>query len=381
MTTTVLDPKFAKIIALMNSTQHEGEKRSARERAEAVAASCGMTFDEAMASLDDSPSSDPKRGFDDAKERAWQDQRAAEHRERRRRLRARREATIARYGSVEAVIAPCWREKLIVAALGPWRQARDHDPRWTDNLDGWRGSWFDRHKAPAHVLWAIREAYPLPSTFSEAKAEFDHWEARNQEIEDVFTVEGTPIGDVVLDLPVAIRAEIVRELTEHKMTVSTLGDLHARFEMYRQNENHNEEIEAALFRDLEEMVRAKVELTAPPPKGTDSSSAPADLASFAKGRHNVSTPENLSDQVATFEDTQIVRTLSDHLSASDRGVADMLRADVSRSDRHIARACGCSPTTVGKVRRSLGLSAAVRSVQRRGQMYRMKVVDPPKAPA
>ena len=42
------DPKFAKVGALMRSTEHVGEKAAARDRADAMAAAAGMTLDEAM---------------------------------------------------------------------------------------------------------------------------------------------------------------------------------------------------------------------------------------------------------------------------------------------------------------------------------------------
>ena len=46
---TLLDPRFAKVVALMRSTQHAGEQMAARSRAEAMAAAAGTMFQEALA--------------------------------------------------------------------------------------------------------------------------------------------------------------------------------------------------------------------------------------------------------------------------------------------------------------------------------------------
>ena len=54
-------------------------------------------------------------------------------------------------------------------------------------------------------------------------------------------------------------------------------------------------------------------------------------------------------------------------------IADALRANPTWSDRRIARAVNCSPTTAGRVRRAIGAAAPVRSVQRGGRMYAMTV--------
>lgn len=48
-----------------------------------------------------------------------------------------------------------------------------------------------------------------------------------------------------------------------------------------------------------------------------------------------------------------------------------LVADPSRSDRDVARACGCSPTLVGRVRAAAGLAKRVREVRRGGRAYTM----------
>ncbi len=102
---------------------------------------------------------------------------------------------------------------------------------------------------------------------------------------------------------------------ENGRPVPTVADIYERMKLYRGRGTRDVETEAAIFRDVERLARA--------------------LDTFG-------------------------------------AVRDALRATPHASDRHIARASGCSPTTVGKLRRELGLSAVPRSVQRRGQTYRMK---------
>ena len=62
---TLLDLRFPKVVALMNSTQHAGEQKAAKRRAEAMAAAAGMTLAEAAAT-DKTPTPEGYLdGFDD----------------------------------------------------------------------------------------------------------------------------------------------------------------------------------------------------------------------------------------------------------------------------------------------------------------------------
>ena len=86
---------------------------------------------------------------------------------------------------------------------------------------------------PPHVLEAIRGAYPLPKTFGEARAEHDHWQMRDEEIDLVLDETCLGLGDASLDVAAGVRAEEVRALVEHELPTTTLTDLHARFSLYR----------------------------------------------------------------------------------------------------------------------------------------------------
>ena len=345
--TKPLDPLFIKVVALMRSTQHEGERASARQRATAIAARCGMTYEEAIR-IHDAPAAakakpaaeNPFAGFADwmeEKEPGWKASEAAKRAEKVRAWSIRKAAIIARYGSMEAASAPCWREKLILAAVAPWRTVKRRPyERWTDKLDGWRDALHGYRKAPPRVIAAISAAYPMPTTFGKAKAEADYWEARNRELEDLFSEDGTGLGDTALDFAASLRADMVRDLAERDLPVTTLADLHARFVMYRDRQYHDVETEDVLFRDLTTLVEQQVAAQAPSP--TARPPAP---------RSN--RPELIGQ------------------------IVEALKADARRSDRWIARTLGCSPTTVGGVRREVGLAGERRSVQRQGgQMYEMK---------
>ena len=254
---TPLDPRFSKVVALMRSTQHAGEQKAARSRAEAMAVAAGMTLEEALAVVA-APTSewffDIFDRKEDAADRSWKAEQAARRRAKIAAWTIRRAALIAKYGSIDAATAPCERERLILAAVARWRTVRDN-PRWTHALDGWTGwALAARKEVPAHVIEAIEQAYPLPTTFAQAKAEHDYWTDRNQELEDAFSDDGDLPGNNELDLPTEIRAEIVRALAEHELPVTTLANLHARFAMYRESESKNDTIEAALFRDIGAMA-------------------------------------------------------------------------------------------------------------------------------
>lgn len=331
---TPLDPRFSKVVALMRSTQHAGEQKAAGSRAEAMAVEAGMTLEEALA-VDTAPRSEGFfAGFADSMEAAhpgWKAEQASRRLAKVRAWKIRRAALIAKYGSIDAATAPCERERLILAAVARWRTTRDN-PRWTHALDGWTG-WVlaARKEVPVHVIEAIEQAYPLPTTFAQAKAEHDYWTDRNQELEDAFSDDGDLPGNNELDLPTEIRAEIVRAFAEHELPVTTLADLHARFAMYRESESKDETVEAALFRDIGAMALRESQVS-----NVTTSSAPSPV-------HEAGRIEGL------------------------------LKAHPEWSDRWIARVGGCSPTTVGRIRRAIGATCPDRSVQRGGQIYTVHV--------
>ena len=348
--TKPLDPKFAKVLALMRSTPHAGERQSAERQAETIAKRCGLTLADAIRQHDAPPPppapSNFFEGFDDwmeSREPGFKARRAAERDDRRRAMLNRKAALVRRYGSAEAALAPCERERLILAAVEQWRVPCDRPyERWTHDLDGY-SSFLD--PLPDRVRDAVANAYPLPTTFAEAKAEHDYWTQRRRDMEDVLEDQ---CGDDGLDLVCRIRADMVRDLAEHVLPVTTLADLHARFAMYEGLDTEAPAMRKALFRDVAAMADREGHLST----GLD-----------ASGREALISNASLEG---------IWQGCPIHPRRGGR-IADALKADPTRSDRDIARAMGCSPTTVGNVRRALGLIRGERSVQRNGQTFRMKV--------
>jgi len=356
--TKPLDPRFIKIVALMNSTAHEGEKAAARTRAEAVAKSCGMTFDQAMAASKVQPAQ-PKPfvnimdGWDDwmeEKEPGYKARRAKEKSDKASARRARVKILMQKYGSEEAGLAPCEKEKLLHKALKPWLKycKRPHQ-RWTYSVGGSGAYWLFDFKDSPYIREAVANAYPLPTTFQEAMLEYEYWNERRIEMEDL--LDGL-CGDEPLDRPASLRRDLIEDLLIKDMVLTTLPDLLARLKFARKRENSWEGTEDAVFRDLEAMVKAQAD--------------PSNLSTGSKG------PQNVRGDVSSAGGQMACST---HICPTPNGqIEEMLGADASQSDRSIARACRCSPTTVGKVRSKLGLAQPVRSVQRRGQRYQMRAV-------
>jgi len=357
--TKPLDPRFIKIVALMNSTQHAGEKAAARQRAEAVAKSCGMTFEQALAaSSTQAPQPKPfvnvMEDFDDwieKREPGHKARKAKEQEEKAAARRARVKILLKRYGSVEAGLAPCEKEKLLHEALRPWiiyRKRPYH--RWTDSVDGSSSHWLFEFTHAPHIREAVANAYPLPTTFQDALAEHEYWQVRRIEMEDL--LDGR-YGDEALDRPASLRRDLIEDLLIKDMVLTTLPDLYARLKFARERENSWEGTEDAVFRDLEAMVKAQADLS--------------NVSTCSKGPHSVRPlDDDVSSAGGPMEDETSIRP------SAHGQIEAMLRADAAQSDRNIARACGCSPTTVGKVRSKLGLAQPVRSVQRRGQTYQMR---------
>jgi hypothetical protein len=336
----MLDPKLVKVIALWRGTEHDGERQSARARIETLAAQAGMTVEEAIrqdAAERNAAAPSPLNifaGFDDFMEASEPGYKAAHARnrvEKNAARAARRKTLFERFGSEEAITAPCERERMIHAALKPWRKVRKRpNQRWTDALDGWSNAFSD---PPAHIDDAIRAAYPLPTTFAAARAEFDYWRSREMEFADAW--DQNLSGDE-LDLAAYWRSRIVEKLIDSELVAKDAADVLARFRLYREREFHDNKTETVIFNDLERIVM--------------------------KAAANVSSADTSA---------QTAGSVGDHIPATvQRGqIAAMINDDPSRSDRSIARKLNCSPTTVGKVRASMGLCAVARSVQRGGQMF------------
>lgn len=329
-----IDPRLKKIIALWRRTEHDGERQAARARAEELCERLGVKFEDAVSRDEADRSSggqvNPFAGFDDfmeAREPGYKAQQAQKAKEKAAARAARAKALIDRYGSKEAALAPCERERLLLAAVAKWRtpQKPPHD-RWTHDVDGWQSAW---KPAPPHVDAAIRSAYPLSETFAEAQAEAEYWRQRDRDMGDLLDDQ---YGDYALDMVAEARLQIIQRLIDADLVVRTPADLLVRFRSFNDRECVLDgDDQEKLLSDLEGIVAANE----------------AYLSNVGNG--HIETPSRPSKMSGRIEGA--------------------LRADPARSDRAIARELGCSPTSVGKVRSAIGLAGEPRSVQRRGQIF------------
>jgi len=256
-----LDPCFAKVVDLMGSTTFEPERASARAKAEALLTPEVGGFDRALRILAyqkarSAAPNNPFAGFDEHTEidnpGHMEGQRAGRA-EKLKAWLARRAALIERYGSLKAVEEPCEREASIREAVAPWRvPCEPPDQRWTRELSGW-DSVYNIEKAPADLRAAVENAYPMPRTFEEARAELAYWRGRNEELEHAMGQNGSFLGNYGLDHAAVARMEIVRSIVEHEMRLTTVPEILERYRLHRENDWNDKRIDDALFRDLEAM--------------------------------------------------------------------------------------------------------------------------------
>jgi hypothetical protein len=158
-----------------------------------------------------------------------------------------RAAVIKRYGSIEAAIAPCDREKLLREAVRKWSKFRD-DPRWTasisDHADAFSITLDKPSKTAKRIIDAIATAYPLPDTIEGAIAEEAYWHRRDHEFRLVLEED---YSDDVLDMPAAIRQKILSDL------IDTLPARNVRDVLLRVQAGHRDMINRADPDTVEEM--------------------------------------------------------------------------------------------------------------------------------
>ena len=256
-----LPSQFAKLAALYQSSTFEGERDTARRKAEAILPPEAGGFDRALriaAYHEVMEKAGPLNflaGFDEFQEiddPGHMAREAAKRAEKRRQQDARRAELVAEFGSLDAVLKPCAREKALLAAVRPWRKAcaRPHQ-RWTKSLAG-LGS-YDHQKASSELVAAIEGAYPMPTTYAEARAEVAYWDRRNGDME--LASRDKFIGDEMLDTPCIWRRSFVRDLADHRMVLRTVGEIAERMRAYRWNETGTDtDIEDAILRDLDALA-------------------------------------------------------------------------------------------------------------------------------
>ena len=173
-----LDPRLVKIVALWRGSEHEGERQAAKQRVECLAATAGLSFEQAIEAAE-----------------------AAE----------RRVGAVQRYGSEAAALAPCLREQKLRKAVEPWTVSTYG--RWTLSVD--RRSRSDA-RVSARVRRAIAEAYPLPQTIEQIIEECGYWKRRDEELA-VLRGDGSGLGPVA-----TIRLDILRNMMLRQIDQSVM---------------------------------------------------------------------------------------------------------------------------------------------------------------
>jgi hypothetical protein len=230
--------RLRKVHALFNSPA-PGEAASARSRAEALLKPHGLTLDDIPKVLNPPPApvqtasssfNDFFANIDDRIEEqhpGWKAQQAAAAAERTKQKIKDRAEILARYGSVEAAIAPCDREKLLRKAVKKWSTFCDPPhQRWTKAIDGYSDG-YSAKNAPKRVIAALSAAYPLPTSITEAAAEYAYWRSREREIS--LALDDGDSGEA-LDLTAELRHSAVCDLVDHGLKAANVGDVLARLQ-------------------------------------------------------------------------------------------------------------------------------------------------------
>ncbi len=313
--------KFAKIYSLMNSTTYDGEREAARDRAEAVACAAGMTFEEAVDVISapaSSPSDaaptmqNPFAGFADYMEKhePGYKARAAEEARQREEARLKEQAElIERYGSEDAVMAPCEREALLEKACA--HLAEVEEDGYVSNLDDW-GPMSKNIDLPESVRQAVSHAYPLPTSVAEAWAEWRHWNRRwHERVTLEPYLESHP-------LPVNARLVVLEELLV-ALPAQSLEDVLARLDKYEELCNQGMYVE---YEDQDKFIKQ-----------------------FRNDVGFLSNDAQVGRQVP-FTNAKKRDAVLEYLKCPDRSLL---------SDREIARIVGVSPQTVNNWRKRLNV--------------------------
>ena len=269
-------PQFVKLVALWRSSTFEGERDTARRKAEALLPLEAGGWDRALRIMayQQVRAAAPLNflaGFDE-----WQEidnpghmARNAEKRaEARRRWEEHRKSLLERLESFEAVLEPCARERLLLAALRRWRVvSKPPHQRWTWKLKGYDGFTMLRDM-PGDLRAAVEGAYPMPTTLAAAREELAYWRAREKDMEHALSEDGTGLGDTALDRVAYVRMEVVRDAVVRGIRLKSLPEIVERFAFYREQGGDDQDIEDAIFRDLCALVGREVDAASAEPAPT-----------------------------------------------------------------------------------------------------------------
>lgn len=267
----------------------------------------------------------------------------AQRAEQDRKREARRAEILARYGCVEAVYAETEREAALRVACEPMT-VRDRRPDYEGQyaLDDW-GLCGSREKAPPRVRAAVSAAWPIPTTITEAWAEFIAAEERESDRQTMHDGEHFP------ELWCEVRRYVIEDLLD-TLPAASVDDMlmpqswleHLNDQGFSHDIQRDTILLATMRADIERMgQRLREQGDAAVQNGQPASASPPD--------HPV-TPCGETAQFCAAPSVQ-----SGHprrpTRAERHAAIRALIAD-GHTDREVARRLGISPTTVGAVRRA-----------------------------
>lgn len=152
------------------------------------------------------------------------------------RMGTERAAIVARYGSLEAAVAPSPIETMFITAAVHLADAAsplvaegeealaESDGPWAP-LAGWSVPW---HDIPEALAQAVAAACPLPSTIGDARAEALTWEERKRERE--LLADGP--GRTALPTACAARHRLVEDAWRRDLPVRSAAEFEARLDYW-----------------------------------------------------------------------------------------------------------------------------------------------------
>ncbi|MBB3770977.1 hypothetical protein FHS55_001572 [Angulomicrobium tetraedrale] len=325
--------KFRKVHALMTGGVTEGERAAARARAATMAKRAGMTLDEAVSGTDATPSTGVPQGvrdifagfadFMEKKEPGYKAREAAKRAARDARDDTRRAEVLARYGTEAALFARNEFEAALDRAIAPlatwayWTDTDGVEHRHADTLEGKRpicGLWRHDDVTPA-IRDAVARAYPWPSTLDSALREVQAWDRLRWD------------RGLFCD---------AREWNHYAEAKCRIALLEHELEAGRPAASW-QDVQARLAWKRYEFERQWIEPTKRDDPFLDR--LEADVAALSA--------------VSAAQNGQALQPHHRNTADKRRDVLSMLDSYPEMSDREIARRCGVSPTTVGKLRRML----------------------------
>ena len=236
----------------MRGSAHAGERAAAEVKAAEIVVRFGYTLDQVEHLLATNGEPYPAAGEEsrkqDQRNSTWHRQQQEDDRRRFQRWASRREAVIRRYGNLEAAVAWQPREKLLRQAVEHLCDVEAVSPDWVHLLDGWDDGIDD--KPTRRIIELVCKSYPLPTSITDAQAEYDHWEERGRDWVAIFPYHEYSYSDFQLDLPSLLRYKIVTNLLETDLRAASVGEVLLR-QRHLSELEHLDDIQKAILKDLE----------------------------------------------------------------------------------------------------------------------------------